>query len=277
MLEDLIKGIREYVSDRFMSPLGAAIATSWLGWNFKFILVVFSSEPVIRKLHLIKLIYQDSVQSFFVLTIGPITTAAIYIFLFPYPSRLVYEFTLKQRRKALDTLRKIHNETPITAEERDKLRDQITQIETEHVAERLRLNNSLDAAKEQLRIALEGKHAAELALLETQERDREPANDDAPDADAASSAQVMQRKPMPVITGTHVKALRALSSTGVAMALPELAEAIEKPPSVAAVVGDDLVNLGYAEEAKLQRGDGRIMEFAIQLTASGIRYLLTKG
>lgn len=171
MFEDLVKGVREYISDRFISPLGASILISWLAWNYKFILVVLSSESAIRKIHLISLIYQDSGYSILHLLLGPLLTSAFYIFIFPYPSQFVYKFALERRKDALDAQRSIEGRTPLTQEESQALRKEFFRMEADFDAERKGLQTKLDSLKEQLQIAIESRDSISEELRSLQAAD----------------------------------------------------------------------------------------------------------
>ncbi|MCX3879045.1 hypothetical protein NAH03_16260 [Stenotrophomonas maltophilia] len=159
MFEDAIRGIREYISDRFMSPLGASITASWCAWNYKFLLVIFSGDAAIRKIHLIKLIYQDEFYAWGHLLVGPVATTLIYVFLYPYPSNWVYSYSLRRRMEALTLKRTVENQTVLTQEESQALRKKFTDIELQNTAETLRLSNTIDSLREQLRLSIEEKNA----------------------------------------------------------------------------------------------------------------------
>ncbi|MCI1154924.1 hypothetical protein A7X68_19070 [Stenotrophomonas maltophilia] len=170
MLDDMIKGIREYVSGKFMSPLGAALTTSWCAWNYKFLLVVLSGEAPLRKIHLIKLIYQDQGYMWGHMLFGPLATALFYVFFYPYPSNWVYRYSLRRDMDALASKRAVENQTPLTQEESRALRKKFTEIELQNSAENLTLANTIDGLKEQLRVAIQEKNtlAAELASAHSQ-------------------------------------------------------------------------------------------------------------
>lgn len=280
MLDDLIKGVREYISDRFMSPLGAALLTSWCGWNYKFILIALSGEPVIRKLHLIRMVYQDS--SWTLLLLGPAATAAIYLFLFPYPSRWVYAFTLSRRRDALDTLREIEKQTPLTKEESQALRDRFTQIETDHLAEKLRLTNALDSMTDQLRIALEGKQAVEEELLKVMTsaeaaRPRAPADVAAKARPAPSGKTPDASKDSAPFTATHDLVLRAIGAQSEPLTGYELAKIVSQSVDITSLILNDLIDRDLIQSVTTTFKDGRINNVAFRATTAGLRYLLNRS
>jgi len=160
MFDDIVKGIREYVSDRFMSPLGASLTVSWCLWNYKALLIVLSGESAIRKINLLHLVYQDNAYSAVHLAAGPLATAAFYILAFPYPSNWVYSYSLRRRKEALDLKREIDDQTVLTHEESRALRMQFEEMDLEHTSATLRLNSRIDALKEQLKQAVDERDSA---------------------------------------------------------------------------------------------------------------------
>lgn len=159
MFEDFIKGIREYTSDRFMSPLGASLAASWCAWNYKTLLIIFSGESAIRKIHLLQMVYQDTWYSWVHFAIGPLMTTAFYILVFPYPSNWVYSYSLRRRKEALSLKRQIDDQTVLTQEESRALRNRFMELEAQHMTESVRLSNTIDSLKNQLKQLIEERDA----------------------------------------------------------------------------------------------------------------------
>lgn len=178
MFDDIVKGVREYVSDRFMSPLGASLTVSWCLWNYKALLIVLSGESAIRKIHLLHLVYQDNVYSAVHLAAGPLATAAFYILAFPYPSNWVYSYSLRRRKEALHLKREIDNQTVLTQEESRALRMQFEEMDLEHTSSTLRLNSRIDALKEQLKQAVDERDDALKQLNDVRVTAAEPAMED---------------------------------------------------------------------------------------------------
>ncbi|WP_414485805.1 hypothetical protein ACMGRF_08160 [Stenotrophomonas sp. EMP41] len=188
MFEDFIKGIREYISDRFMSPLGASLAASWCAWNYKSLLIIFSGESAIRKIHLLQMVYQNAWYSWIHLAIGPLMTAAFYILVFPYPSNWVYSYSLKRRKEALNLKRQIDDQTALTQEESRALRNRFMELETQHMTESARLGNTIDSLKNQLKQLVEERDA--LAEELTTARHVEVTRTMQPEAPPSSSSSV---------------------------------------------------------------------------------------
>lgn len=190
MFEDFIKGIREYISDRFMSPLGASLAVSWCAWNYKVLLIVFSGDSAIRKIHLIHLVYQDTGYSWLHLVAGPLITAAFYILVFPYPSNWVYSFSLRRRKDALSLKRSIEDQTVLTQEESRAIRTRFLETEAQHMTESVRLSNTIDSLKIQLKQVMEERDA----LAEEVAVKRAASAVETPSSPSSSSQPVLLKK-----------------------------------------------------------------------------------
>lgn len=65
MLEESNKSLIGYMRDRATSPLLGAFMISWMGWNYKFILVILAYIPLKDKFELIEeVLYPSSVPTF---------------------------------------------------------------------------------------------------------------------------------------------------------------------------------------------------------------------
>lgn len=105
-MEDLIKSMKAHLYDRIASPLSGALIISWCFWNYKVLLVIFSSEIIQYKLNFIDTFYAQSFSSFLWTPdspmsnalingmFGPICTAFVYILIYPIFSVPVYMFSL---------------------------------------------------------------------------------------------------------------------------------------------------------------------------------------
>lgn len=130
MFEDLVKAVQQHVADRLVSPLFGAFAVSWGLWNYKFIVILLSEEPVRRSFEMIDTLAYPHSWSFVVIgLVFPLLTALAYIFLYPYPAKFVYEFTRARQKELLDIKRKIEDETPLTVEESRRLRMELVRAE----------------------------------------------------------------------------------------------------------------------------------------------------
>jgi hypothetical protein len=136
-MEDLFNSFKALLYDRTSSPLFGALFVSWLIWNYKAVLVIFSFNPLIVKLdYFSDTLYPISTSfSFthpiFILIIYPTVTAIAYIYLYPIPAKHIYRYSRNAQRELREVKQEIENETPLTIEESRKIRRDIAEIEDE--------------------------------------------------------------------------------------------------------------------------------------------------
>jgi len=274
MLEDVVRGVREYISDKFMSPLGASMTASWCAWNYKFLLVIFSSDTAIRKIHLINLIYQDGLYAWGHLVWGPLATALIYIFLYPFPSNWVYSYSLRRRMEALDLKRTVENQTVLTHEESQALRKKFTDIELHNTAETLRLANTIDSLRDQLRLSIEEKNALteEYNLVQAQLAGRPPQGED-----LAGTDQPKREDASKYPGGLSKVQWQLIDSVGRydgPMPLGVLSAKLSIGAQAAWFAADELSAMGYADPRVSIDQEGRDERY-VTLTPDGLRLFMS--
>ncbi|MCJ8317927.1 hypothetical protein [Idiomarina sp.] len=152
MLEDLSKSIRADLYERSSSPLLGAFLTSWLLWNWKVVLVIFSSMGVVEKIsHIDAVIYSDFWLSLIFLIFGPLSTALLFLYLYPIPAKHVYRHFREQQKSLKEIKVEIEEETPLSKDEHNKLRRRLSEMESAFYEELARK----DAEIERLRSLLE--------------------------------------------------------------------------------------------------------------------------
>lgn len=142
MLDDAFKSVKAYLYERNSSPLLGSFVTSWVIWNYKTILLLFSDLKYNEKLDWIEKFYSTEVSqdilgifsielSNFVVNgiFFPALTAGFYLFIFPYPSRWVYHFSLMQQRLTSDLRKGVEQNQLLTLEESQKIRMDLAQAE----------------------------------------------------------------------------------------------------------------------------------------------------
>jgi len=124
-MEDLIGSIRKHIDERLASPLTSSFVFAWCLWNYKFFVILFSRNSATVTFALIDSVcfpsHWDYLLRGFLL---PLISALIYIFLYPYPSKFVYEFWQKSQRDIAQLKLKIEDETPLTIADSRLLREQ---------------------------------------------------------------------------------------------------------------------------------------------------------
>ena len=135
-MDNLITSFQDHIRDRLSSPLAAAFAASWGLFNYRFLLVLFSSKSVEEKLIFIDQVHFSSLQQIWLNGITyPLAAAVGYIFLYPPISRFVMAYLLGQQRLARELRHVIVQETPLSKEGAAELRSQfnsrIAELESE--------------------------------------------------------------------------------------------------------------------------------------------------
>jgi hypothetical protein len=124
-MEETFKALQQTLVERFSSPLLSSFVIAWLGWNYKFVMIVMSSNTVTTTLDLIHRVSFPDWQAIALHGIAyPLGSALAYIFLYPYPARWVYKFVLHQQRASNLLRSTIEEETPLTLEESSRLREE---------------------------------------------------------------------------------------------------------------------------------------------------------
>lgn len=144
MFDDLIKTIKSQLYDRVVSPLFSCFAISWVGWNYKFILVVLSTMNVDVKINYIESnIFATKLDVILNCFSYPLLTALCIIYIYPYPAKYAYEFYRKRQVELKTIQQAIDDNMPLTREEARKIRkDAISMnIEFESEIEKLREEN----------------------------------------------------------------------------------------------------------------------------------------
>lgn len=148
-MEDLLKSIKAHLYERTTSPLFGTFTISWIVWNYKFIITIFSSMEVHLKFDYIStFLYPSTSTCLSVGVIYPLLTTLAFIFLYPYPAKFVYSFTRLRQKELKEIKQKIEDETPLTHEESRKLRRDMAALEIEHEKEMERRKTENQRLKE---------------------------------------------------------------------------------------------------------------------------------
>ncbi|MBI5450656.1 MAG: hypothetical protein HY940_04795 [Gammaproteobacteria bacterium] len=148
MIDDLLKSAKESISERLGNPLLGSFSVAWCLWNYKFLVILFSAASVSRTFNLIETVAFPDAWSIFTRGVGfPLVTALLYVFVYPYPARYVYAFTLKRQREINQIKRQIEEETPLTLEESKRIRAGYVQLERKNQETIDRLNEEVARLK----------------------------------------------------------------------------------------------------------------------------------
>ena len=144
MVDKIFKSAKAQISERIASPLIGSFAISWCLWNYKFLVILFSSASVSQTFALIDTIAFPTtwslVQNGVLL---PAFTTVAYIFVYPYPAKYVFEFTRRRQKEINEVRQRIEDETLLTIEESRKIRAEALQTEKVHQEIVDRLNGEI--------------------------------------------------------------------------------------------------------------------------------------
>lgn len=123
MFDDLIKTVKSQLYDRVTSPLFSCFFISWVGWNYKFILVLLSGIKIEEKFKYIDLnIYTSAYDIALHGIFYPLLTALFVIYIYPYPAKYTYSFYRRRQVELKEIQQQIDDDTPLTKEEAKKIR-----------------------------------------------------------------------------------------------------------------------------------------------------------
>lgn len=132
MIEDISKSIRSHYSNRVTSPLIKTFVIMWAIWNYKLLFTLFSAMPAHYKFDYIeRYIFINEWVMFSNGILYPLLTTLLFIFIYPWPARFVYEYTHRKEQELAAIKKKIEDETPLTIEGSRKIIGKVLQLEKE--------------------------------------------------------------------------------------------------------------------------------------------------
>lgn len=175
---EFFKLAANYLSDRFLQPLSAALLLSWGAWNYKILMILISFDTVQVKFENIKSVqarvvfdlFGYQVESFwwhgFIL---PIASALAFIYAYPYAATHALGYTLN-RQRAVNHLKKRNSEEELVdvARGRQLIKDN-SQLKIEIEKIKLEFNEKEKSLTETINI-LESNNAAVLKQLAVMEK-----------------------------------------------------------------------------------------------------------
>ncbi len=120
--KDIWASLISQINERTTNPLTFSFILSWLAWNYKFLIVLFSDMKAPEKLSVIELKYSEwniAWQSGF---IYPLLTALIYVFIYPYVTDIVVRFYRARQISLANSVKNIEKKRLLTHEDANMLR-----------------------------------------------------------------------------------------------------------------------------------------------------------
>jgi len=142
MLNEILTSVKAQLYERAVSPLIGSITLYWSIWNYKFVLLILSSDSITKKYKIIdEVLYSTWQQTYLQGALYPTITALVYLYAYPYPSKYVFEFTRKKQKEIIDIKREIEEETLLTEKASRKIRQEINDLE-ENIQKNLERKNT---------------------------------------------------------------------------------------------------------------------------------------
>ncbi|HCG9714071.1 TPA: hypothetical protein NKA25_003994 [Vibrio parahaemolyticus] len=160
MIADVLTSIKAYLYDRTSSPLLGAFATSLALWNFKILMLFFSKTPYAVKVWEIDFFYSQpffsSIDNLSWLTnywmclyLMPAVTSLFYIYVFPWFSHRVFEFSYNKQIALNNKKKEMQGSELISAEEKEELLSKIEKLNIENRANVLKLREDITQLESQ--------------------------------------------------------------------------------------------------------------------------------
>lgn len=151
MSVDIFKSIKGAIYERTTSPLIGTFIVSWIIWNYKFFVVLLSSMAAPEKLSYIECtLYPDWKSFLCVGALGPLITALLFLFIYPYPARFVFRFWHQRQKELKEIRQQIENETPLTTEESRKIRRELVEQQLDYDSQLQRNSSQIEQLKKNI-------------------------------------------------------------------------------------------------------------------------------
>jgi len=143
-MDDFIRSIKAHLYDRVSSPLFGIFAISWVAWNYKFVIVVFSgSMKTIEKFDYISnVLYAAPEKYLFYGLILPAVTTIAFIYIYPWLAKKVFIKKINEEKLLYDIKQEVDNKKLLTLEDSIRIKKEAMRIEGDY-------NNEISRLKEE--------------------------------------------------------------------------------------------------------------------------------
>ena len=157
-MQDIFTSIKAYLYERATSPLIGAFILGWSIWNYRFFVVMLSSglpRPQ-EKFEAIDLLFSEYTFSIgdasFLISakvidgaLIPIVIALIYLYVYPFLAKPVYEHSLKKQKELRAIKQAQEDQRLLSIEESREIYRRLAQMQSKHQDEVDFLNNQISA------------------------------------------------------------------------------------------------------------------------------------
>lgn len=178
---EILTSIQKQIENRLASPLVGTFIISWCAINYRFILTLLSENTVTKKIYLIETVAYSSTYELITKAIAlPLIATLAYIFLLPFPERIVFRYTRLQQKKIAALQNEIEGSELLTREESIELKLKLRQAEQEYKKTERRLTEEIEE-RDRL-ISTANKQLSQLQkTIETKEQANNPATSETTD------------------------------------------------------------------------------------------------
>lgn len=246
------------LKERTTNPLTFAFVLSWCLWNFRFFLVLLGDESTADKLARIDALYPSAQATVFGTALfGPVFTALLYIFVYPFLSERVIKFYRGRQVRIANSVREVEATRVLTTEE-------ATALTRRHETARKKWESTeaaLGAEMNELRIALaaseqqhiDNVHASTPSGPEEEEgeEDEDPPPIEIPHVDKLLKEIQLQNFKW---TPAKRELLIGLSDMSASISTEDLARITKENYSVALLALEEMEGVGLVKAASGKHG-----------------------
>tara|TARA_A200000113_G_scaffold63689_1_gene54765 strand:+ start:382 stop:1149 length:768 start_codon:yes stop_codon:yes gene_type:complete len=151
-IDDIVNSVKAELYDRSVSPLMGSFIISWLLWNYKFVLLIFSNIAIDEKFSQIDKLYTNyDTEGIWFWLLLPLITTLIHIYLYPIPAKYVFKHARNKQRELKEIKTQIEDETPLTKEEARDIKRQLALLQIEHEKELERKDSEIEGLKNEVK------------------------------------------------------------------------------------------------------------------------------
>lgn len=191
MVNDIWTSVKAYLYDRTSSPLLGALVTGWVAWNFKILMLFFSKADYAVKVWEIDYFYSQTFFVFrpyglehwlfsnyiFCVFIMPVTTAAFYIYVFPWFSHKVFNHSYQKQIDLNNKKKEMQGSELIDVDEKAEILGMYEQAKLETRELVVKHRQEMERIENQLSIVIQEKEEirqqSEELLTNLREKEKE--------------------------------------------------------------------------------------------------------
>ena len=136
MIDEISRSIRANLYERVTNPLLGAVAVAWVFWNYRLLLIIFSSLSPSEKIDFIEVsLYPNWYTSLAYLIVLPLISGIVFLYAYPIPAKHVYRYTRTQLKELKRIKLEVEDETPASKEEHIHLKRKVNELETRYYSD----------------------------------------------------------------------------------------------------------------------------------------------